>query len=144
MSLGTTFYNIYGKPVHIYNADQCTDLNDCILNISHVKKLIAENESIGRGNRDLYRKLIALEKRQDYFVNKTTKSTLPMIREQVRAEIASALEKVTRANSPEVWQRIQTPSGYAAIEERIILSMIATGLTPAGVVPQLEQEFSLD
>lgn len=132
-----------GRTHFIYKAMQCTDLNDCILNINHVKKLIADREKAGRGNRDLYRRLFALQKRQEHFFNKETKHN-PMIREQVRSEVAAALEKVTQANSPEVWQRIQTPTGYAAMEERVILSMIATGLTPAGIIPQLEQEFSGD
>lgn len=62
---------------------------------------------------------------------------------ELRLEIKSQLEKVTQANSPELFIRLQTPEGYAGIEDTIIQQVIATGVTPAALIPQLETEYSM-
>lgn len=65
------------------------------------------------------------------------------IEKELRLEIKSQLEKVTEANSPELFSRLQTPEGYAGIEDVIINQVVATGVTPAALIPQLETEYSM-
>jgi len=63
---------------------------------------------------------------------------------ELRQEILKQLKKVTRANSPAIWQQIQSPEGYARIESQVIKRMIGRRLVPAAVIPQLETELSMD
>ena len=63
---------------------------------------------------------------------------------ELRSEILKQLKKVTKANSPAIWQQIQSPEGYARIENRIIRRVISQRLVPAAVIPQLETELSMD
>jgi len=63
--------------------------------------------------------------------------------DKLRSEIKQQLEKVTEANSPEIYKRLQTMDGYASLEDSIIRQMIATGTTPAAVIPQMETEYTM-
>lgn len=68
---------------------------------------------------------------------------------RLRLEIKEQLSKVTRANSPNIWDTIHKPDGslnlqgYARIEARLVHKIIAGQLTPAAAIPQLEQEYEL-
>ena len=73
------------------------------------------------------------------------KSTLsPTEKRELRQEILKQLKKVTRANSPAIWQQIQSSEGYARIESQVIRRMISRRLVPAAIIPQLETELSMD
>lgn len=61
---------------------------------------------------------------------------------QLREEILHQLKKVTQANSPNIWEKIQTPEGYKRIEEQIIHRVIYMQLVPAAIIPQMEVEMS--
>jgi hypothetical protein len=61
---------------------------------------------------------------------------------ELRSEILSQLKKVTPANSPAIFEQIQTPQGYARIENQVIRRVISQRLVPAAVIPQLETELS--
>lgn len=71
------------------------------------------------------------------------------LEKQLRLEIKQQLSKVTQANSPNIWSAIHKPDGtlnsqgYARIEAKLIGRIIAGQITPAGAVPQLEQEYDL-
>lgn len=66
------------------------------------------------------------------------------IEKELRQEILKQLKKVTRANSPAIWQQIQNPEGYARIESLVVQRVISHRLVPAAVIPQLETEFNLN
>ncbi len=57
---------------------------------------------------------------------------------KLRNEILSQLKNVTPENSPHIYNRIQ--NAYEALENEIIEKVIATGMQPAAVIPQMEQE----
>ncbi len=59
---------------------------------------------------------------------------------QLRLQIAQALKKVTQANSPNIYAKIQTKKGYERIEATIIEKVLHNGITPDAAVPQLESE----
>ncbi len=60
--------------------------------------------------------------------------------DQLRNDIKNELSKVTAANSPNVFADIQTAAGYSRVEKAIIEKLLATKLTPAAIIPQMEQE----
>jgi DNA repair protein RadC len=62
------------------------------------------------------------------------------IEKQLRDEILFQLKKVTRANSPHIWQKIQTRDGYRILEEQIIAQVLAQQIVPAAIIPQMECE----
>lgn len=66
----------------------------------------------------------------------------PQLENQLREEILQQLKKVTKANSPNIWERIQTPEGYRKVEEQIIYHVIHQQLVPAAIIPQMEVEMS--
>lgn len=66
------------------------------------------------------------------------------VEKDFRHEILKQLKKVTRANSPTIWQRLQTKEGYASIENIVIQRSISGRLVPAAVIPQLETELSMN
>lgn len=66
------------------------------------------------------------------------------VEKEIREEILNQLKKVTRANSPYVWERIQTKAGYAKIEEQIIYRVVNQHLVPAAIIPMLETENNLE
>lgn len=59
---------------------------------------------------------------------------------KLRNEIKAQLDRVTYANSPNIWDQMQTAQGYLRLEQTIIDRMLATQLTPGAIIPQLEQE----
>lgn len=63
---------------------------------------------------------------------------------ELREEILRQLKKVTKVNSPNVWERIQTKQGYKKLEEQIIQRVISQHLVPAAMIPQIENEYSMD
>lgn len=62
------------------------------------------------------------------------------VENQLRSEILSSLKNVTAENCPNIWKRIQTPTGYAQIEEMIINMVINDHITPSSCIPQIESE----
>jgi DNA repair protein RadC len=62
------------------------------------------------------------------------------IEKQLRDEILLQLKKVTQANSPQIWQRIQTKEGYRILEEQIIGRVLSQQIVPAAIIPQMECE----
>lgn len=60
------------------------------------------------------------------------------IEKKLRNEIISQLKNVTPENSLHIYNRIQ--NSYDALEKEIIEKVIATGMQPAAVIPQMEQE----
>lgn len=58
----------------------------------------------------------------------------------LRKEILQQLQRLTPANSPNLYPKIQTEKGYKLLEQKIIERIIANGITPAAVIPQLEME----
>lgn len=56
----------------------------------------------------------------------------------LRNEILAQLRNVTAENSPNIYRRIQ--ANYKVLEEEIISRVIATGMQPAAVIPQMEME----
>jgi UDP:flavonoid glycosyltransferase YjiC (YdhE family) len=63
------------------------------------------------------------------------------IEQQIRAGIKDVLAtKVTKANSPKVYEAIQTEQGYKAIEEIIINKLVSYGFSISGCIPHIERE----
>jgi DNA repair protein RadC len=62
------------------------------------------------------------------------------IEKELRDEILLQLRKVTSANSPHIWERIQTRDGYRILEEQIISRVISQQIVPAAIIPQMECE----
>jgi DNA repair protein RadC len=62
------------------------------------------------------------------------------IEKKLRDEILLQLKKVTRVNSPHIWERIQTKEGYRILEEEIISRVISQQIVPAAIIPQMECE----
>jgi DNA repair protein RadC len=62
------------------------------------------------------------------------------IEKQLRDEILLQLKKVTRVNSPFIWEKIQTKKGYRILEEQIIRRVLAQQIVPAAIIPQMECE----
>ncbi len=63
---------------------------------------------------------------------------------ELREEILKQLKKVTKVNSPNIWERIQTREGYAKLEEQIIYKVINQHLVPAAIIPQMESELNFN
>jgi len=61
---------------------------------------------------------------------------------ELRENILVELRKVTHANSPEVFERIQTKDGYRKLESVIIQRVISQQIIPAAIIPQLEMEYT--
>ena len=59
----------------------------------------------------------------------------------LRAEILKQLKKVTSANAPRAYERIQAQEGYADLEKLIIKEVLKSGLTPSACIPHIENEF---
>jgi len=62
------------------------------------------------------------------------------LEKKLREEILKQLKKVTKANSPNIWQEIQSRDGYERIEKQVIERVISRQLVPAAIIPQLESE----
>ncbi|NVO09051.1 MAG: hypothetical protein HXX16_03725 [Bacteroidales bacterium] len=68
---------------------------------------------------------------------------------QLRLEIKEQLSKVTKANSPNVYEAIHNANGslnlqgYARMEGKLVQKIISGQLTAAAAIPQLEQELDL-
>lgn len=63
---------------------------------------------------------------------------------ELREEILRQLKRVTKANSPNIWERIQTKESYAKLEEQIIYKIINQHLVPAAIIPQMESEINMN
>lgn len=61
----------------------------------------------------------------------------------LRMEIKKQLKKVTAANSPHIWKMIQDAKSYRKLEEQIIEKVIHLQITPGAIIPQMEQEMSM-
>ncbi|MBR2105306.1 MAG: hypothetical protein IKQ30_14490 [Bacteroidales bacterium] len=62
------------------------------------------------------------------------------IETELRREIYSRLKEVTAKSAPKVYERIQTPGGYAQIESMIIYMVINDHITPSACIGQIESE----
>lgn len=74
----------------------------------------------------------------------TPKTETSNAEKELREEILKQLKKVTKANSPNIWERIQTKEGYLKLEEQIIYKVINQHLVPAAIIPQMETELSMN
>jgi DNA repair protein RadC len=74
----------------------------------------------------------------------TKKAEVSKAEQELREEILHQLKKVTKANSPNIWERIQTKERYAKLEEQIIYKVINQHLVPAAIIPQMETELSMN
>jgi DNA repair protein RadC len=63
---------------------------------------------------------------------------------ELREEILRQLKRVTKANSPNLWERIQTQQGYKSLEQQIINRIINQHLVPAAIIPQMESELNIE
>lgn len=61
----------------------------------------------------------------------------------LRERILNALKQVTRANSPNIYRMIQTPEGYANVEQVILDKVLSDNRIPEAVIPQLEMQWNL-
>lgn len=61
----------------------------------------------------------------------------------LRERILGALKQVTRANSPNIYRMIQTPKGYAKVEQVILDKVLSDNRIPEAVIPQLEMQWNL-
>lgn len=64
--------------------------------------------------------------------------------QELRNEILEELTRCTEANSPIIYEMLNTADGYKQLEELIIVRIIRTTLPPSAIIPQLEQEFSMN
>ena len=62
------------------------------------------------------------------------------IEQQLRKEVHNQLLKVTSSNAPNVYRLLQTPGGYANMEQRAINLVIRDKITPSACIPQIENE----
>lgn len=60
----------------------------------------------------------------------------------VRARVRRALSKVSRANSPNLYQMMGSREGYLRLEEQIIRRMLRDKRIPEAIIPQMEMEWS--
>lgn len=61
-----------------------------------------------------------------------------MTEKQVRQEVYNALQMVTAANAANVFEGIQTESGYQNIEDMMINMMIDDNMTASATIPHIE------
>lgn len=62
------------------------------------------------------------------------------IEQQLRAKIKETLGTVTKANSPKIFNIIQSEQGYKAVEASIIVKMSLENITASACIPHLERE----
>lgn len=62
------------------------------------------------------------------------------IEQQLCTEINNQLSKVTPFNAPNVYRLLQTPGGYANMEQRAINLVVRDKITPSACIPQIENE----
>jgi hypothetical protein len=62
------------------------------------------------------------------------------IEQQLRAKIKEVLDTVTKANSPKVFNMIQSELGYKVVEASIIVKMSLENITASACIPHLEGE----
>lgn len=62
---------------------------------------------------------------------------------KLREEVLHQLRKVTEANSPNLFQMIQSKEGYRAAEEMILRKVLRDQMIPSAVTPQMESEMEM-
>ncbi len=65
------------------------------------------------------------------------------LEQKLRAEIFTQLKKVTQANSPNLYEMIQSSHGYLQVEQMVIEKVLHDQMIPAAVIPLLESEMQL-
>lgn len=60
--------------------------------------------------------------------------------QELRNAIKNTLATVTEANSPTIYQLIQTEQGYKFVEEKLIEKVCKNNLTVSACIPHLENE----
>ena len=65
------------------------------------------------------------------------------LEQKLRAEIFIQLKKVTQANSPNLYEMIQSSNGYLQVEQMVIEKVLHDQMIPAAVIPFLESEMQL-
>jgi hypothetical protein len=65
------------------------------------------------------------------------------LEQKLRAEIFNQLKKVTQANSPNLYEMIQSTNGYLQVEQMVIEKVLHDQMVPAAVIPLLESEMQL-
>lgn len=62
---------------------------------------------------------------------------------KLRENILNELKKLTRENSPCLYEMIQTEKGYKQLEKSIIERVIRDNMLPIAIIPQIESDLSL-
>jgi DNA repair protein RadC len=62
---------------------------------------------------------------------------------ELRKEILLQLKKVTPANSPNLYNMLNTEEGYGAVEKMVIERMLKTQLVPAAIIPMIESDLDM-
>jgi len=62
--------------------------------------------------------------------------------QKLRKQINDLLQRITEANSPELYKLI-AEGNYATVEDSVIRMVIANGITPDAAIPFLETEYSM-
>jgi DNA repair protein RadC len=71
-------------------------------------------------------------------------SDIPNDQEQkLRSEIFTQLKKITQANSPNLYEIIQSKEGYLQVENMVIEKVLHDQMIPAAIIPLLESEMQL-
>lgn len=66
------------------------------------------------------------------------------LQSELRRNILTELKKVTVANSPNIHSLLKSKNGYQTLESNIITRLLHTGLSPSAIIPQFEQELSMN
>ena len=62
------------------------------------------------------------------------------IEQQLREKIKETLATVTAANSPTIYQLIQSEQGYKIVEEQLIQKVCQNNISVSACIPHLESE----
>ncbi len=62
---------------------------------------------------------------------------------ELREEILLQLKKVTPANSPNLFEMLNTHGGYAQVEKMVIDRVLKSQLVPAALIPMIESEMQM-
>lgn len=65
------------------------------------------------------------------------------LEQKLREEILKQLKKVTEANSPNLFEMMQTPQGYEQVEQMVIHKVLHDQMVPAAVIPMIESELEM-
>jgi DNA repair protein RadC len=70
-------------------------------------------------------------------------NTTSPIETKLRDEILKQLQRVTQANSPNLYEIIQSKDGYKKVEEMVIRKVLHDQMIPSAVIPLIESEMEM-